>query len=70
MNKDFYDKLPGMVCLILDDIIERYSKEQWFTNAWEEYRQHILSSHIDDMKMPGYVFSKYIKESGDDLSTK
>ena len=70
MNKDFYDKLPGMVCLILDDIIEQYSKEQWFTKAWEEYRQHILSSNIDDMNMPGYVFSKYIKESGDDLSTK
>lgn len=61
MNKDFYKELPGMVCLILDEFIKEYSKEEWFENAWEEYRQHILNSDMDDMKMPGYVFKKYIK---------
>lgn len=60
MNKDFYDNLPGMVCVMLDELIEKYGKEEWFKNAWEEYRKHILSSGIDDMKMPGYVFNKYI----------
>ena len=34
-----------------------------FTNkAWEEYRKHIKNSSMDDMKMPGYVFNKYVKE--------
>lgn len=62
INKDFYNNLPGMVCIMLDELIEKYGKEEWFEKAWEEYRQHILNSDMDDMKMPGYTFKKYIKE--------
>lgn len=62
MNKDFYNNLPGMVCILLDELIEKYSKEQWFEKAWEEYRQHVLSSSTDNMKMPGYVFNKYLEK--------
>ena len=62
MNKDFYNDLPGCVCEILEDFIKQFGKQKWFEKAWEEYRQHILSSSMDDMKMPGYVFNKYIKE--------
>lgn len=62
MEKDFYDDLPGMVCVMLEELIEEYGKEKWFNKAWEEYRQHVLNSSMDDMKMPGYVFGKYIKE--------
>ena len=61
MNKDFYDELPGMVCFMLDDFIEQYSEEEWFESAWEEYRQHILNSSMEDMLMPGAIFNKYIK---------
>lgn len=61
MNKDFYNRLPGMVCEDLDNIIEKYSKEEWFEKAWEEYRQHILNTNINNMMMPGYVFKKYIE---------
>lgn len=61
MNKDFYNNLPGCVCEILEDLINQYGKEKWFEKAWEEYRQHILSSSMDDMKMPGYVFKKYLE---------
>lgn len=61
LNKDFYDNLPGMVCTMLDELIEKYSKEKWFKNAWEEYRQHILTTDMDNMKMPGYVFNKYLE---------
>lgn len=60
VNKDFYDDLPGGVCIILDGLIKKHGKEEWFKKAWEEYRQHVLNSDIEDMKMPGYVFSKYI----------
>ena len=59
MNKDFYNKLPGMVCFILDELIEKYENEEWFENAWNEYREHILKSDMDDMKMPGAIFNKY-----------
>ena len=62
MNKDFYEDLPGMVCVILDDLIEKYGNEPWFNKAREEYRKHIKNSSMDDMKMPGYVFNKYVKE--------
>ena len=62
MNKDFYDNLPGMVCIILDEIIEEYGEEEWFAQAWEEYRQHILNSNMEDMKMPGFIFDKYTEE--------
>ncbi len=61
MNKDFYDRLPGFVCMDLDEIIERYKEEEWFEQAWEEYRQHILNSNMDDMKIPNYVFGKYVE---------
>lgn len=50
-----------MVCELLDGIIEKYHKEEWFNEAWEEYRQHILTTDMDNMKMPGFVFGKYIK---------
>lgn len=60
MNKDFYDDLPGGICIILDNLITKYGKEEWFEGAWEEYRQHILSSDMVDMKMPGHVFARYI----------
>ena len=61
MNKDFYNKLPGMVCFILDELIEKYENEEWFENAWNEYREHILKSNMNDMKMPGAIFGKFLE---------
>ncbi len=62
INKDFYEDLPSMVCVQLDDFfIPKYKHETWFEEAWEEYRQHIKTSNMDDMRMPGFVFNKYIK---------
>ena len=61
MNKDFYEDLPGYVCLVLDCIIEQYGNEEWFDKAWEEYRQHIKNTDMDHQMMPGWVFNKYAK---------
>ena len=53
LNKDFYNKIPSMACEALDDtFIPKYGKEQWFNDAWEEYRQHIFTAKMDEMKMP------------------
>lgn len=60
LNKDFYNDVPSMVCEQLDRIITKYRSEKWFETAWEEYRQHIKSSTMDTMKMPGFVFKKFI----------
>lgn len=63
LNKDFYEDLPGMICVQLDDIfIKNLSGKDGFEEAWEEYRQHIKTSSMDDMKMPYSVFKKYFTE--------
>lgn len=62
LNKDFYKDLPGAICLTLNKLISEYGDEEWFENAFNEYREHVLNSDIDDMRMPGYIFNKYIKE--------
>lgn len=61
MEKDFYDRLPGIVCEMMDAYIKYYGNEEWFPKAWEEYRQHVLNSDMDSMRMPAYVFNKYVK---------
>ena len=61
-NKDFYDYLPGVVCETLERLIAKYGDRPWFDKAWEEYRDHVKSSSLDDMRMPGYVFKHYIEE--------
>lgn len=65
INKDFYDDLPGMVCCMLDVLIDKYGTMLDFKEAWEEYRQHIKSSSMEDMKMPGYIFNKYLDKWND-----
>lgn len=62
LNKDFYNNIPSIVCEQLEKLIEKYGKEDWFQTAWEEYRQHIKSSDMDTMRMPGFVFKKFLKE--------
>ena len=62
LNKDFYDSLPSMVCASLDHLIEKYGNESWFSAAWTEYRHHVLTSEMDKMKMPGFVFGKYVEK--------
>lgn len=62
LNKDFYNDLPGMVCVILDELAEKYSNKKGFNEAWERYRKHILESSMDDMKMPYSYFEEVIKE--------
>ena len=61
LNKDFYGDLPSMVCEALErTIIPKFSNEPWFEKAWEEYRQHIKSTSMDEMKMPMFIFKKYL----------
>ena len=61
LNTNHYRDLPGMVCVMLEDYyVRKYGTMPDFKEAWEEYRHHIKSSSMDDMKMPGYVFNKYV----------
>ena len=63
INKDFYDKLPGGVCQFLDSYIIKYSDEDWFEEAWNKYRKHVLENDIADIKMPGFIFNAYTNKT-------
>jgi len=61
LNKDFYNRLPGFVCEILEELIEKHGEKSWFEQAWNEYREYVSSvEDIFELKMPGYIFNKYV----------
>jgi len=60
MNKDFYDELPGFVCDKLEALVEKYGDEPWIEEAFEKYRQHVLTTEMDDVRIPGFIFKEYI----------
>jgi len=61
LRKDHYDKLPSMACETLDMIlVGKYSKEIWFNEAWDAYRSYVLKTPSRLLRMPGYIFKKYI----------
>ena len=63
INKDFYNDLPSMVCEQLDKtFIPKFEKEPWFEQAWEEYRQHVKTSSMDEVKMPYAIFKKFLSK--------
>lgn len=62
LNKDFYSDLPGMVCVYLEDFIQKYGDKEGFSEAWERYRQHIKTSTMDEMLMPGSFFKDIISK--------
>ena len=63
INQDFYEDLPYIVRSILDDIKWRFRQEDWFPEAWEKYRQHVLEAGLGgEIKMPGYVFKPYLEQ--------
>ena len=67
LDKDFYDDLPAAVCVTMDKLVQEYGDQDWFIKAWNEYRDHVLKSTMTTMKMPGFVFDKYIKENKEEL---
>jgi len=59
LNKDFYANLPGIICVMLEDgVIPELNKDPRFPEVWEEYRQHVLTSTMDEVRMPYYIFKK------------
>ena len=69
INQDFYEDLPYIVRSVLDDIKWRFRQEDWFPEAWEKYRQHVLEAGLGgEIKMPGYVFKPYLEQYVDEHS--
>lgn len=63
LNKDFYTDLPSSVCVTLDNLILSHGDKDWFIKAWSEYRNHVMISNIDSIKLPGFIFNKYLDSS-------
>ncbi|WP_407413554.1 hypothetical protein [Methanobrevibacter sp.] len=64
IQRDFYDDLPRAICEVLDRISWRWRNYDWFEEAWNKYREHVLnaSSSGQAVKAPGVIFDDYIDE--------
>lgn len=64
INRDFYDDLPRIVTNVLDEISWRWRNYDWFEEAWNKYRDHVLTSvrNGNQIKAPGFVFNSYIDD--------
>lgn len=62
IKRDFFDDLPRAVCDVLDNISWRWRNYDWFEEAWNKYREHVLqvSETGEKLKAPGFVFNSYI----------
>lgn len=63
LNKDFYNKLPTVVRVVLDNIISKNQDNEKFEQAWSEYREHVLESADSALMMPGEVFNTILGTS-------
>ena len=43
-KRDFFENLPGEVCRVLDSLIWRWRSYDWFEEAWNKYRDHVLEA--------------------------
>lgn len=63
LEKDFYDQLPTNVCMIIDNLIMNHADEKWFIKAYGEYRNHVLETNPNEMRMPGFIFNQYLDDN-------
>lgn len=66
LNKDFYDKLPNGVSVVLDHLIDKYQDKEWFEQAFSQYREHVVNSSVEDLRMPGVTFAEFVQEISSD----
>ena len=64
VKRDFFDDLPRAVCDVLDNISWRWRNYDWFEEAWNKYRDHVINSSANGLaiKAPGFIFNDYIDE--------
>lgn len=64
VKRDFFDDLPRAICEVLDSISWRWRSCDWFEEAWNKYRDHVLNASVNGtaIKAPGFVFNEYIDE--------
>lgn len=64
IKKDFLEELPQQLRDVMYDILWRWKEYDWFEDAWNQYRYHVLDC-LDKgkkIKAPGFIFNKHIDE--------
>ena len=64
VKMDFFDDLPRAVCEVLDRIRWRWKNYDWFEEAWNKYREHVINACASGLpiKAPGFIFNDYIDD--------
>lgn len=64
IKRDFYDDLPRAICEVLDRISWRWRNYDWFEEAWNKYRDHVINASATGLaiKAPGFIFDSYIDD--------
>ena len=64
IKRDFFDSLPEAVVEVLRSMSYRWKRYDWFEEAWNKYRDHVLDATSKNLpiKAPGYIFNEYIDE--------
>lgn len=64
IKRDFFDSLPEAVVEVLRSMSCRWKRYDWFEEAWDKYRDHVLDATSKNLpiKAPGYIFNEYIDE--------
>ena len=62
IKRDFFDDLPRSIESILNEISWRWKNYDWFEEAWNKYREHVIEATTKGTKIkaPGFIFNSYI----------
>ena len=62
IKRDFFDDLPRSVVDVLDSISWNWKNYDWFEEAWNKYREHVIEATTKGTKIkaPGFIFNSYI----------
>lgn len=61
LKKDFYSFLPKYLQDALTKAIDIHKGKEWFEDAWNEYRQHVLHAERRHLQSPNLFFSNWEK---------
>lgn len=62
LDKDFYDKVNDSIKASLESLIDTFGNEDWFPEAWNRYREYVLST-TSSINPPSYTFNLYVPRS-------
>lgn len=62
LDKDFYKIIPGYLRNEMEKNIQRFGNEDWFEEAWNEYK-YLLQSSVGHFPSPNLYFEQKRNEA-------